>query len=190
MIEFGESGHPAFRATSPLSRGTLKSKGGGKLSMHVCADGKTIEFFSHIFFCHRLSIHGAVSDLCDQYRNYQARAVRLVLSEQSDSLFEPASLIMKTPILSTKDLAQEDLLRKYQERVERLSQQSRVIKICLDEGFLTPVEVGQYFITKRTLQSSHNLQNQWHVVCTLCQEMRNHLARKVGFEGTPNLGPC
>ena len=27
----GASGHPVFRATSPLSRGTLKSKGGGKL---------------------------------------------------------------------------------------------------------------------------------------------------------------
>ena len=33
MIKFGESGHPVFRATSPLSRGTLKSKGGGKLSI-------------------------------------------------------------------------------------------------------------------------------------------------------------
>ena len=28
MIKSGESGHPVFRATSPLSRGTLKSKGG------------------------------------------------------------------------------------------------------------------------------------------------------------------
>ena len=28
MIKFGESGHPVFRATSPSSRGTLKSKGG------------------------------------------------------------------------------------------------------------------------------------------------------------------
>ena len=112
------------------------------------------------------------------------------MAEQSDSLFEPASLLMKTPTPSTEDPAQEELLRKYQERVERLSQQNRVMKICLDAGFLTPVEVGQYFITKRTLQSSHNVQNQWHVVCTLCQEMRNHLTRKVGFQGTPNLGPC
>ena len=38
MIKFSESGHPVFRATSPLSRGTLKSKGGGKLSIHFCAD--------------------------------------------------------------------------------------------------------------------------------------------------------
>ena len=27
MVEFSESGHPVLRATSPLSRGTLKSKG-------------------------------------------------------------------------------------------------------------------------------------------------------------------
>ena len=40
MIRFGERGHPVFRATSPLSRGTLKSKGGGKLSTHFCADGE------------------------------------------------------------------------------------------------------------------------------------------------------
>ena len=31
MIKFGESGHPVFRATSPISRGTLKSKRGGQL---------------------------------------------------------------------------------------------------------------------------------------------------------------
>ena len=38
MIKFRESGHPVFRATSPLSRGTLKSKGGGQFSTHFCAD--------------------------------------------------------------------------------------------------------------------------------------------------------
>ena len=38
MIKFSESGHPVFRSTSPLSRGTLKSKGCGKLSIHFCAD--------------------------------------------------------------------------------------------------------------------------------------------------------
>ena len=41
MINFGESGHPLLRATSPWSR--VKSKGGGKLSIHFCADGDTIE---------------------------------------------------------------------------------------------------------------------------------------------------
>ena len=105
--------------------------------------------------------------------------------EQSDPLFASASLLTKTPTPSTDDPAQEDLFQKYQKRVDRLSQQDRVIKICTDAGFLTTVEVGQYFMTK-TLKSSHNLQNQWHVVSTLCQEMKNHLLQKVGFEGIQN----
>ena len=41
-----------------------------------------------------------------------------MLAEQSDTLFETASLLMTTPTLSTEDPAQEDLLQKYQERVK------------------------------------------------------------------------
>ena len=66
MIRYGESGHPVFRATSPLSRGTLKSKGGGKLSIHFCADGDAIEtVIRTIISVNQLSIYGAVSDLCE-----------------------------------------------------------------------------------------------------------------------------
>ena len=43
---------------------------------------------------------------------------------------------------------------------------------------------------QKTLKNSHSFQNQWHVVSTLCQEMKNYLTRKVGFEGTPKLDPC
>ena len=38
LLEFAESGHPTFRATTPLSRGLLESKGHGKLSIHFAAD--------------------------------------------------------------------------------------------------------------------------------------------------------
>ena len=62
----------------------------------------------------------------------------------------PTSSLVKTPKHSTDDLAQEDLLQKYQERLERSSQQNRVIKFCTDAGFLTTVDVGQYFMTKDT----------------------------------------
>ena len=64
------------------------------------------------------------------------------------------SLLIKTPTPSTEDPAQEDLLQKYKKRMERLSQQIRVIKICTDAGFLTTVEVGQYFVTKDTEEFS------------------------------------
>ena len=42
---------------------------------------------------------------------------------------------------------------------------------------------------QNTLKNSHNLQNQWLVVSTLCQEMKIHLNRKVGYEGTLRLNP-
>ena len=51
MLEFAESGHPIFRATSPSSKNRLKSKGHGKLSILCCADLETIETFSHNCFC-------------------------------------------------------------------------------------------------------------------------------------------
>ena len=43
LLEFAESGCPIFRATTPLSRGKLKSKGHGKLSKHFAEDYPTIE---------------------------------------------------------------------------------------------------------------------------------------------------
>ena len=126
MIKFRESGHPVFRATSPVSRGTLKSKGGVKLSIHFCADGDTLEIdCSAIISDNQLSICGAVSELCDEYSACQARTVRPVLARQSDPLFEPARLLITTPPPSTEVLAQENLLQKYKERVDRLSQQDR-----------------------------------------------------------------
>ena len=57
-----------------------------------------------------------------------------MLAGQSDPWFEPTSSLMKTHTPSTDDPAQEDLLLQYQERVERLSQQNRVIKFCTDAG--------------------------------------------------------
>ena len=153
MLSFAESKHPVFRSTSPLPRGVLKSKGGGKLSIHFCADGETVEtVFRTIISVNQLSISRAVSDMCEE--------CILAMIEQGDLLFwqdNPlfVSSVMKTHILLTDDPAQEeDLLQRYQERVENLSQQDRVIKFCTNAGFLTTVDVGQYFMTKDTEEFS------------------------------------
>ena len=60
---------------------------------------------------------------------------------QSDPLFVPTS-VMKTRTPSTDDPAQEDLLQKYQERVDKHSQPDRLTKIYTDAGFLTTFGVG------------------------------------------------
>ena len=80
----------------------------------------------------------------------QSSTVRPVLAEQSDPLFAPANLLITTPTPSIELPAQENLLEKQKERVEKLPQPDRSIKICTDAGFLKTVEVGQYFMTKHT----------------------------------------
>ena len=44
----------------------------------------------------------------------------------------------------------KNLLRQYGERIEKLSQQDKLSKFCMDAGFLSVVENGQYFMTKDT----------------------------------------
>ena len=57
------------------------------------------------------------------------RTERPVLAEQSDPLFAPADLLIMTPTPSIEIPAQEILLQKYKERVEKLPQPDQLIKI-------------------------------------------------------------
>ena len=106
---------------------------------------------------------------------------------QPEPLFVSTSLLTKTPTPST-DPAQEDLLHKYQERVEMLSQQNRVIKICTDAGFLTTVGVGQYFMTKDTEEFSQFTES---VACRECTLPRDEKSSdpKVWIRGNTKIGP-
>ena len=180
MIKVGESGHPVIRATSLLSRGTLKSKGGGKLEIHFCADGDTIEtVFRTIISVNQLSIYGAVSDLCEEYSTCQTSKGRPVVAEQSDPFFAPADLLIMTPTSSIEIPAQENLLQKHEERVKNLPQPDQLIKVCTAAGFLKTVEVGQYFM-KNTDEFLHFAEP---VTCRefFYHKMTNQLTRKVGF---------
>ena len=74
LLEFAESGCPIFRATTPLSRGQLKSKGHGKLSIHNAADQETIEtIFRIIVSANQLSLYGAVAEMCEEYESLHER---------------------------------------------------------------------------------------------------------------------
>ena len=75
LLEFAESGHPTFRATTPLSRGQLKSKGRGKLSIHFAADEFTIDtIFRIILSVNQLSLYGAVANICEEFEAHQDRS--------------------------------------------------------------------------------------------------------------------
>ena len=116
MLTFAESGHPVFRVTSPLSRGRLKSKGHGKLSIHCCADQDTITtVFCTITSVNQVSLYGAVADMCEEYESFHDRKEKSVVGGQSSSSFVP-SVIKTDVLLDNDDRAHEDLLmQKYGE---------------------------------------------------------------------------
>ena len=149
LLEFAQSECPIFRATTPFSRCKLKSKGHGKLSIHFAADHQTIEtIFRIIVFANQLSLYGAVANMCEEFESLQDRSGQPdVLMGQSINLSE----IKAEVSLENDDPAYQNfLLQRYEERIKSLSQTNRVSKFCMDAGFLSVVEIGQYFMTKDT----------------------------------------
>ena len=81
--------------------------------------GERLKLFFAQSFLLISSVSTEQSQICEEYKACLVRTGRPVLAGQSDPLFEPASLLTKTPTPSTDDPVQEDLLQKYRERVEK-----------------------------------------------------------------------
>ena len=189
MIKYGESGHPVFRATSPLSRGTLKSKGGGKLSFHFCADGGTMEtVFRTIISVNQLSIYGAVSDVCEEYSACQTSTGRPVLAEQSDPLFAPANLLIMTPRPSIEILAQEIYCKSRKNEWKGSHNKIVWFNFVLMQDSWKQLK-SDSTSWQSTLTSSYNLQSQWHVVSTLYLEMKKSTDPKDWIRVNTKFGP-
>ena len=146
MVTLAES-DPVFRATSPLSRGQLKSKGGGKLSIHYCDDQDTITtVFRTITSVNQLRLYAAVAEMCEEYESFHDTTGKPIVGGQSSSSFVP-SVIKTDALLNCDD-------RSHKDRIANLSQQDRLSKFCMDAGFENVVEIGQYFMTKDTVEFS------------------------------------
>ena len=129
LLKFAESGHPIFRATTPLSKGKLKSKGKGKVSRHFSADRDTVDtIYRIILSVNQLSIYGAVAAICDEYEG------------QPDNTGEPVILEGQSIVLGkikaevpVQDKGLEDakiLMQKYFQQVNSLSPENRLDKFC------------------------------------------------------------
>ena len=143
LLEFAESGHPVFRATTPLSRGTLKSKERGKLSIHFAADQDTIDtIYRIILSVNQLSVYGAVAAICEEFEDHQDRTGEpVILMGQSIVLGEVRA---ETPLQNESPMNDQIIWRRYIQQVESLSPENRVSKFCKEAGFMRVVEVGQY----------------------------------------------
>ena len=97
-------------------------------------------------------------------------------------------IVIKTEVpLDCDDPVNKDLLlQQYVERFEKLSQQDKLSKFCMDVVFLKVVEIGRYFMTKDTAEFS-----QAHAVA--CREYtlpREGASQPKGWiQGKPKIGP-
>ena len=149
LLEFAESGHPTFRATTPLSRGILKSKGRGKLSIHFAADQHTIDtIYRIILSVNQLSVFGAVAAVCEEFEGHQdGSGEPEILMGQSIVLGE---IKAEAPLHNENPMNDQIKWQQYIQQVESLSLENKVSKFCKEAGFMRVVEVGQYFVTKDT----------------------------------------
>ena len=178
LLEFAESGHPIFRATTPLSRGQLKSKGRGKLSIHFTADQDTVDtIYFIILSVNQLSVYGAVATICEEFEDHQDRTGQpVILVGQSIVLGDVKA---EAPVHDEDPRNDQIIWKQYIQQIESLSPENRLSKFCKEAGFLRVVEVGQYFVTKDT----DNF-NQWLVANTLYLEMIQLHKQKDGFKET------
>ena len=168
------------------SRGQLRSKGHGKLSIHFAATQETIEtVFRIIVSANQLSLYGAVANICEEYESHhdisgrpdKAMGQSIVLSE----------IKTEVPLENNDPAYQNFLLQQYKERIERLSQPDKVSKFCVDAGFLSVVEIGQYFMTKDTGEQFYAVACREY---TLFQGEMDHHNQEDGSRETQKLDPC
>ena len=156
LLEFAESGHPTFRATTPLSRGILKSKGRGKLSIHFAADRDTIDtIYRTILSVNQLSVYGAVAAVCEEFESYQDGSGKPeILLGQSIVLGEVKA---EAPLQNENPMNDQIIWQQYIQQVESLSPENKVSKFCKEAGFMRVVEVGQYFVTRNASEFLHTV---------------------------------
>ena len=78
----------------PIHESTIQrsGKGGGKLSIHFCADGETVEtVFRTIISVYQLSIYGAVSDLCEVLLTLLVHPVKIEYHIEAPKEMPPSS---------------------------------------------------------------------------------------------------
>ena len=116
------------------------------MSIHFSAEPDTIDtIYRIILSANQLSIYSAVAAICDEFVG------------QPDSTGEPVILEGQSIVLGevkAEAPAREEpedsniLLQKYFQQVQRLSPENRLSKFCKEAGFMSVVEVGQYFVTR------------------------------------------
>ena len=119
-------------------RGQLKSKGRGKLSIHLTADQDTVDtIYRIILSVNQLSVYGAVAAVCEEFEGHQDRTGEpVILKGQSIVLGEVKA---ETPLHNENPMNDKIIWQQYIQQVESLSPENRVSKFCKETGFMRVV---------------------------------------------------
>ena len=148
MANFSGSGHPIFRASSAFERGEIRSKGGGKKSIHFNGRYENIELLVRtVISANQLSIYGAVADLWNEARKDFRAAEKPASLDLLEKMEIPTGLSVAEN--STNTQQRRNLLQEYERKFVHLSADHKLSKLCSDAG-LKLVEQGQYFYTLET----------------------------------------
>ena len=121
---------PIFRATTPLSRGQLKSKGRGKLSIHFTADQDTIDtIYRIILSVNQLSVYGAVATMCEEFETHQDGSGR--------SIIVLVEIKAEITLQNENSSNHQILWQHYMERIESLSPESKVSRFTYGSRIYT-----------------------------------------------------
>ena len=173
MNKFGESGHPIFWATIPLSRGVLKSKGGGKLSIHYCADPGTITtvFRRTITSANQLSLYGTVEEMYEECESCPDRTGGPDCGRAIESIVRAKCVQDKHTfwmmILHKKNFSCKDFETELKSNHNKTDWANFVL---MQDSWLQLKSDSTSW--RKTLENSHNLEIQWLVVSAFCQERK------------------
>ena len=146
MLNFSETAHPIFLSTSALERGELRSKGGGKKTIHFNGSEENIELILRtVISANQLSVYGAVADLCRELPKHSRASGKLDVEEHLETMEIPTEL--SNPDHHADEEQQGNLLLEFERKFDQLSKDLKLSKLCLDAG-LKSVEIGQFFITR------------------------------------------
>ena len=148
MLNFAESGHLVFRATSALERRELKSNGKGVKSIHFNGSDDTIELILRtINSVNQLSVFGAATDFWRELARNSRGTKKPAANEKKKSMVRPKEFRTANPLSHTDDEVQGGLLREYDQKFAELLEQQKLTKLCSNAGFSTNIEKGHFFIT-------------------------------------------
>ena len=127
------------------------------MSIHFSADTDTIDtIYRIILSVNQLSIYGAVAAICDEYEGQPDNTGEPVILEGQSIV--PREVKAEAP--AREELEDSKIiLQKYFQQVQRLSPENRLSKFCKEAGFMSVVEVGQYFVTRNASEFLHTVAN-------------------------------